>query len=120
MKKTAVIGASENPMRYSNMAVRLLDEYDHEVVALGRRDGHINDMDVIKQWPEKIENLDTLTLYLNPKNQEEHYDYIIGLHPKRIIFNPGTENIELAQRAHAEGIETTEACTLVKLRTNQY
>ena len=120
MKKTAVLGASENPMRYSNMAVRMLHEYDHEVVALGRREGQINGSTVHKDWPAEIDDLDTVTLYLNPRNQEEHYDYILGLNPKRIIFNPGTENSVLRERAQAQGIETEYACTLVMLRTGQF
>ena len=120
MKKTAVIGASENPARYSNIAMRMLHEYEHEVVALGRRAGQVNGTKIIDNWPEEIEGLDTLTLYLNPRNQVPHYDYIIGLKPKRIIFNPGTENPDLVRLAKEKGIETTEACTLVMLRTNQF
>jgi predicted CoA-binding protein len=67
-----------------------------------------------------IKNVDTVTLYLNPQNQQSYYDYILNLHPKRIIFNPGTENPELEKLAEAKGIQTMEACTLVLLSTHQY
>lgn len=118
-KKTVVLGASENPSRYSYLAVQRLRAHDHPVVAIGRRVGHVADVDISKEHlPEK--DVDTITLYLNPKNQEEYYDYILGLHPKRIIFNPGTENDELIQKAKENNIKPVIACTLVMLSTNQY
>src|SRR4051794_1327668 len=97
-KKTVVLGASQNPGRYSNMAVKRLASHQHPVVAIGRRTGKINDIDIIKGQPVE-EEVDTVTLYLNPQNQKEYYDYILSLNPKRIIFNPGTENDELSSRA---------------------
>ncbi len=118
-KKTVVLGASENPERYSNMAVKKLTAHDHEVVAIGRRTGIINHVEILKEKP-RVEDVDTVTLYLNPENQKPYYDYITALHPKRIIFNPGTENEELERIAKDKGIETIEACTLVLLSTNQY
>ena len=118
-KKTVVLGASENPQRYSNMAVKKLRSHQHEVIAIGRRSGNIGDVPVTKDQPQ-IKDTDTVTLYLNPGNQKEYYGYILGLHPKRIIFNPGTENDELAQLAADKGIEPVEACTLVLLSTGQY
>lgn len=118
-KKTLVLGASENPSRYSNMAVRRLSAHQHPVVAIGRRPGTIGDIDIeTSQLPEA--DVDTITLYLNPVNQLLYYDYILSLNPKRIIFNPGTENDELANLAQAKGIVTLEACTLVMLSTGQY
>ena len=119
MKKTLVLGASPNPSRYSNIAVNRLTSYGHEVVPVGVREGEIADIEIIKGRPE-VEGIDTVTLYLNPKRQVEYYDYILGLHPKRIIFNPGTENPELSRLAREKGIETEVACTLVQLSIGAY
>lgn len=118
-KKTLVIGASENPARYSNMAVKKLTAHKHPVIALGKRAGKIGDI-IIETEHKDFQNIDTVTLYLNPQRQQEYYDYILSLHPKRIIFNPGTENDELYSLARLNGIHTEEACTLVMLSTNQY
>lgn len=118
-KKTLVIGASENKQRYSNMAVKKLLANRHPVIALGKKEGMIENTPIItKTGP--IEGLDTITLYLNPANQKQYYDYILSLRPKRLIFNPGTENEELEILAKKEHIETVEACTLVLLSTAQY
>lgn len=119
MKKTLVLGASENEMRYSNMAVKRLLHYGHEVIAVGKQKGNCHGVE-IHNTPLAIDLLDTVTLYLNPQNQERYYDYILSLRPKRIIFNPGTENAELLKKASEQGIECIEACTLVMLNTNQY
>ena len=118
-KKTLVIGASENPGRYSNMAMKKLNAYGHPVVAVGKRKGIVNEMEIETGTPS-FEDVDTITLYLNPTNQKEYYDYILGLKPQRIIFNPGTENAELEKLANDAGIKTTEACTLVMLSVNNY
>lgn len=118
-KKTLVIGASENPARYSNLAVKKLSAYQHPVIALGKKTGVI-DNTVIETEKKAFENIDTVTLYLNPLHQKEYYDYIFSLHPKRIIFNPGAENDDLAALATAKGIVAQEACTLVLLSTGQY
>ena len=118
-KKTVVLGASDNPARYSNLAVNRLTMHNHPVIAIGKKEGKIGDTFLIAQHPP-IENVDTVTLYLNEQNQKEYYDYIFSLHPKRIIFNPGAENEELAEMAAAKGIQTMEACTLVLLSTGQY
>lgn len=118
-KKTVVLGASENPQRYSNMAVKKLMAYNHPVVAIGKKEGNINGLKITKEQASQ-ENVDTVTLYLNPGNQREFYEYIFALQPKRIIFNPGTENDELEEIAAKRGIETLEACTLVMLSTGQY
>ena len=93
-KKTVVLGASTNPSRYSNIAVRKLQRYGHSVIPVGVKAGLINGIEIQKGSPD-IESVDTITLYLNPTRQKPHYDYILGLNPKRIIFNPGTENPEL-------------------------
>jgi predicted CoA-binding protein len=119
MKKTVVIGASPDPARYSNMAVRLLKQYGHEVVPIGTRRGNIEDLEIVNNLPQ-ISDTETVTLYLNSERQLPMYEFIFGLKPKRIIFNPGTENPDFWQKAAEKGIETVEACTLVMLRTNQY
>lgn len=118
-KKTLVLGASSNSTRYSYNAIRDLRQYDHEVIAIGKREGIVEDI-AITQKEEPIEDLDTVTLYLNSDNQKPYYDYILSLNPRRIIFNPGAENHELAELARAKGIKTMNACTLVMLHTGQY
>lgn len=119
MKKTLVLGASENPARVSYDAIRRLTSKGHEVVAVGLREANIFGVDIQKGQPQ-AEEIDTITLYLNPERQKEYYDYILGLKPKRIIFNPGTENFELVRLAKERGIETEFACTLVMLSVGQY
>jgi uncharacterized protein len=118
-KKTLVLGASENPARYSNLAINRLKNKQHPVVAIGNKKGTVAGISI---GTEKIQldDIDTVTLYLGPQHQKEYYDYIISLHPKRIIFNPGTENEELAELALKNNITPQEACTLVLLSTGQY
>lgn len=118
-KKTLVLGASENPMRYSNMAVNRLRGNGHEVVALGKKEGKIGEV-AINTAPAPISDLDTITLYLNAAHQRQYYDYILSLNPKRVIFNPGAENDELYDLVKANGIQPVEACTLVMLSTGQF
>ena len=120
MKKTAIIGASPNHSRYSNVATKMLIDHDHEVVPLGRRNGEIAGREILTTWPDEIEDLHTVTLYMSAEHQTEHYPYILGLNPKRLIFNPGAENDELMGLATIQGIQCLEACTLVMLRTGQY
>ena len=117
--KTLVIGASEKTERYSNKAIKMLRKYNHDVVAIGNKAGNVDDVSFSK---EKIdfENIDTVTMYIGEAHQPEYYDYIISLNPKRIIFNPGTENTEFENLAKAKGIKCLEACTLVMLSTRQY
>lgn len=119
MKKTVVLGASDNPGRYSYLAVQKLNRYGHPIVAIGKKAGKVGDTNVITERPEE-KDVDTVTLYLNPQHQKQYYDYILSLKPKRIIFNPGAENMELEQLAADNGIESVEACTLVMLGTGQY
>jgi predicted CoA-binding protein len=118
-KKTMVLGASGNPARYSYLAIQRLRKYGHPVVAVGRKVGEVADVSITReQLPEK--DIDTVTLYLNPTNQVEYYNYILNLHPKRIIFNPGTENDELIRLAKENNIQPVLGCTLVMLGTGQY
>ena len=118
-KKTLVLGASQNPSRYSYLAINRLKAHNHPVLAVGRRNGEVNGVAIHKEQVTE-DDVDTVTLYLNPTNQVEYYDYILNLHPKRIIFNPGTENEELISMAEEKGIEPVIACTLVMLSTGQY
>lgn len=118
-KKTLVLGASSNPSRYSYLAVENLRSHGHEVIAIGKRPGEIEDV-AIDTEGRPIPGLDTVTMYLSAHNQLPYYDYIIAQSPKRIIFNPGAENEQLATLAREKGIVTQNACTLVLLSTGQY
>ena len=118
-KKTLVLGASDNPSRYSYLAVNRLRSYGHPVVAIGKKIAMVADVPIDKEKKE-WDNVHTVTLYLNPAHQKQYYDYILSLKPTRIIFNPGAENDELADLAAKNGITPIEACTLVLLSTNQY
>lgn len=118
-KRTLVLGASENPERYANKAVRRLRAAGHDVVAFGKTGQHIGDTEIERTWGN-WQGIDTVTLYLNPAHQESYYDKILQLAPKRIIFNPGTENDTLVAMAEEKGIETLEACTLVLLSIGEY
>ena len=118
-KKTLVLGASANPSRYSYLALNALQAKGHDVTAIGKRSGKVGNVE-IETKERDIAGLDTVTLYLNPLNQKQYYDYILSQHPKRIIFNPGAENDELFSLAKENGILPQEACTLVLLSTGQY
>ncbi len=118
-KKTLVLGASENPERYANKAVRKLVAHGHPVVAFGKVEGKIDNTDIETVWPDQ-HDIDTITLYLHPLRQRPYYESIINTAPKRIIFNPGTENEELEMLAKEKGIQTLEACTLVLLSIGEY
>ncbi len=118
-KKTLVLGASLKTNRYSNLAIHRLVDHGHEVVAVGLKEGNVSGVEIATK-PIAFENVDTVTLYLNPRRQSVYYDYIISLRPNRVIFNPGTENPELYSQLQEVGIEVEVACTLVLLSTNQY
>ncbi|GAO44984.1 CoA-binding protein [Flavihumibacter petaseus] len=118
-KKTLVLGASDNPSRYSFLAVNKLIANGHPVEAIGRRPATVAGV-AIGTEKKPLEAVDTVTLYLSPTHQKEYYDYILQLKPKRIIFNPGAENEELADLARENQIYPQEACTLVLLSTGQY
>ena len=115
-----VVGASTNPARYAYLAVNRLLAKGHEVIPLGVKRGNINGVEIETELKE-FKDIDTVTLYVNPSVQKEYYDYILNtIKPKRIIFNPGTENREFEKIAKAKGIEIVEACTLVLLSTGQF
>lgn len=118
-KPTVVIGASPNVDRYSYKATVSLQNHQHTVYPIGIKKGFINGLEIINTKPELLD-IDTITLYIGPENQPQWYDYIVSLKPKRIIFNPGTENSELIAIAQTNGIETEIACTLVLLSINNY
>ena len=119
MKKTLVLGASLKQDRYANIAIHKLREYNQQVVAIGMKKGVVNDVTITTE-KKLFEGVDTVTLYLNSKRQEAYYDYILSLNPKRIIFNPGTENSSFYTILEAHKIPFEIACTLVLLGTNQY
>jgi uncharacterized protein len=118
-KKTLILGATPNEDRYANIAAKRLVQKGHPIVNVGIKAGEAAGVAIEK--PETIHtDIDTITLYVGPQHQEDLYDYILKTHPKRIIFNPGTENSELRNMANKEGIETEYACTLVLLSIGQY
>ena len=118
-KKTLVLGASENPDRYANMAIRNLLHHGHEVLAIGRKQASTHGISINTE-PLPFENIHTITLYMNQQHQQAYYNYILSLKPQRVIFNPGTENDELEDLLKASNIPYMEACTLVLLNTGQY
>ena len=121
MKKTVIVGSGPNKGRYAYLAAERLRQYGHEIVPLGIRKGNVIDEPIldIRTKPE-INGVDTITMYIGAWRQPEWMDYLLSLKPKRIIFNPGTENPEFEQKAEAAGIEAVEGCTLVMLRSGQY
>lgn len=118
-KKTLVLGASVKPERFSNRAIKALTKNGHNVVAIGLRSGIVGETKIETEL-KLHSKIDTVTLYLNPARQKMYYDYIINLNPKRVLFNPGTENTEFYSLLEENNIEKEIACTLVLLSTNQY
>jgi predicted CoA-binding protein len=117
--KVLIIGASLNPERYAWLALNDLVDAGHEVFAIGTRAAELRGIDIKKDLID-VENVHTVTLYIGPQHQRPYFNYLVELHPKRVIFNPGTENYELEELLRVNGIETIHACTLVMLRTNQF
>jgi predicted CoA-binding protein len=118
-KKTLVVGASEKPHRYANKAIRKLLRYGHEVVPLALRSGQVAGIPFVIGFP-KLEDIHTITLYIGPARQPGYYDYLLSLKPRRIIFNPGTENHTLLKKAQEQGVETIQDCTLIMLETGVF
>jgi uncharacterized protein len=114
-KITLVLGASAKPERFSYDAIRSLQKNNIPVIPIGKRDADLGDIKITKVLPDGIATVHTITLYLSAKNQKEYYSFIFSLNPKRIIFNPGTINPELAQMARKKGIEVVNGCMLVML-----
>lgn len=119
MKKTLIIGASPNPSRYAYRAANALLNHEHDFVPFGIKRGEVFNHPILHDFP-LTQDIDTITMYINPSLQKAYYEKILALNPKRIIFNPGTENDELRELAEAQGIETEYACTLVMLNSGQY
>lgn len=119
MTKTLVFGASLKSDRYSNLAINRLLNANKEVVAFGIKAGEVNGV-TIETEMLPFKDIDTVTLYISPKHQPTYYDYIVSLKPRRVIFNPGTENPEFYELLQQNGVEVEAACTLVLLSTNQY
>ncbi|MBP0905141.1 CoA-binding protein [Mariniflexile gromovii] len=118
-KKTLVLGASLNPRRYSNFVIQKLVNHKIETVAVGLKEGEVAGVPIHTDM-FLFKDVHTVTLYLNAKNQKEYYDYIVSLNPKRVIFNPGTENPEFYRILRENNIPFESACSLVLLSTNQY
>ncbi|WP_373513951.1 CoA-binding protein [Persicitalea sp.] len=119
MKKTLIIGASTNPARYAHSAALRLKRHGHDIVQLGLRQGEVAGEPIYTE-KEEFEAVDTVTLYVGPRHQPEYYSYVISLKPKRVIFNPGTENTAFSELLVKNNIEPVRACTLVMLSTGQY
>ena len=120
-KKTVIIGASNNPSRYAYLAADMLQKTGHEIVPVGIKSGSVFGIEILNlRLKPAVKDVDTVTLYIGPRHQPEWYDYILSLEPKRVIFNPGTENEVFQRMVSASGAEALEACTLVMLRTGQY
>lgn len=118
-KKTLVLGATTKPDRYAFKAINMLVDKGHSVLAIGQNAGEVAGIKIhTKIIP--LKNIDTVTLYLNPVRQRDYYNYIIETKPKRVLFNPGTENPEFYQLLQSNGVKVEIACTLVLLTTNQY
>lgn len=118
-KKTLVFGASLKPNRYSNYAIQRLVANNYETVAFGIKKGEIEGVEIDTELVA-YKQIHTVTLYLAAKNQKAYYEYIVSLNPKRVIFNPGTENPEFYNILQEHNIPFEAACTLVLLATNQY
>ncbi len=118
-KKTMVLGASPNPMRFSYKAVKSLQRHNVPVVPVGIKNGEIGGIEILKNKPH-LDHIHTITLYIGPARQKEYYSYILSIQPARIIFNPGTENKELMDMAREEGIEVLEDCTLIMVNGGRY
>jgi len=119
MKKTLILGASTNPARYSYLVANKLVRKGYPIINVGRKVGEVAGVTI--EPPVTLHpDVDTITLYVGPRNQPPYYDYILQTKPKRVIFNPGAENPELVKMLEEQGIEPVEACTLVMLNTGQY
>lgn len=126
IKPTVVLGVSLKPHRYSHLAVHRLKKYNHPILPVGLRSGEVAGEEVITfhdafaKAEDHKNKFDTVTLYLSPKRQDQYMAYVVSLQPKRVIFNPGTENPEFYKLLKENNIDFEVACTLVLLGTNQY
>jgi predicted CoA-binding protein len=120
-QKTLIVGATTNPTRYAYTAASMFDERGLDFLPIGIKTGEVFGREILDlRAKPALEGIHTITLYIGPENQSEWIDYLISLKPKRIIFNPGTENPIFSKKAREAGIQTLEACNLVLLSTNQF
>jgi len=120
-KKTVIVGSTPRPYRYAHQAATMLDERNIPFIPLGIQAGQVLGRDILNVHDKpQIEEVDTLTMYINPDRQKDWYEYLLSLNPRRIIFNPGSENYEFKQVAESRGIECLEACTLVMLSVGNF
>jgi predicted CoA-binding protein len=117
--KVLVIGASNNPDRYAYKAIEMLLNYNHQPIPFSKKKAEVCGLVIENEW-KSWEDVHTITLYINPELQKAYYQDIIALKPKRVIFNPGTENHEFEMLLSENEIEAIEACTLVMLSTGQF
>lgn len=121
MKKTLIVGATANPGRYAFKAAGMLNDYGHEVVPIGIKNETVLGKEILNlREKPPLRDIDTITLYVGPQNQPEWYEYLLSLKPRRIIFNPGTENEAFEKMAEEQNVEVVEGCTLIMLRSGQY
>ena len=119
MKKTLILGASTNPERYSYKAAERLVQNGYEIVPVGIKEGKVQGVEILKTF-DGLKDVDTVTMYVGARNQEQYAKEIVKLNPRRVIFNPGAENDELSEYLESNNIETENACTLVLLSLGQY
>ncbi|NJB84933.1 hypothetical protein GGR26_000678 [Lewinella marina] len=119
MKTTLILGATPNPSRFAYLAAERLANRGHEIIPVGIKKGRIKGREILNGKPD-VPEIDTVTLYIGPQHQPEYYDWLLRVAPRRIIFNPGTENAELVRLAREAGIEVVYGCTLVMLAGDSY
>ncbi|WP_116124779.1 CoA-binding protein [Lewinella sp. IMCC34183] len=119
MKTTLILGATPNPTRYAYLAAERLTARGHPIVPVGIKTGKVFGQEILNGKPD-VPAIDTVTLYLSARHQPEYYDWLLRVAPRRIIFNPGTENPELSRLAREAGIEAVAGCTLVMLAGGNY
>lgn len=119
VKKTLILGATPNPDRYAYKAAHMLTRHGFPIVNVGIKKGEAAGVTILNGQPA-MQDIHTVTLYIGPEKQEDYQQYILSLQPRRVIFNPGTENPLFEDKLRKQGIETLEACTLVLLSTGNY
>jgi predicted CoA-binding protein len=118
-RTTVVMGAVPEPLRYAAMAVERLLNAGHHVVPVGLRGGETHGLSILADVPSSTA-VDTVTLYVAPLRLRPHHDRVLGWRPRRVVFNPGTEDSAFEQRLREAGVEVVVGCTLVMLATGQY
>lgn len=118
-KSTLILGASLNELRYSNKAIKELLSNKIKVFAVAKNIGETHGVKILNNFPKGVK-IDTISIYLNIKFQDQYVEPIIDISPRRVIFNPGTENPKVFKYFSSKGVECENSCTLVLLSTNQY